>query len=124
MYTYHANVVRVIDGDTLVLDIDLGCHIWLRGEHCRLFGIDTAEVRTRNPWHKAHGLAAKAFVEDLLPRGRKVRVRTHLDRSGKYGRLLVDVDVPERNATLTQLLLAGGFEKRAQYGEVTERLES
>lgn len=91
LYYYNARVVRVVDGDTLDLDIDLGFHITIR-HRVRLVGINTPE--TFGPKAKtegAAGLAAKQFVESQLPVGCAVQVRTHLDAADKYGRLLADV---------------------------------
>ena len=87
MYTYGCEIRRVVDGDTVDVDIDLGFGIWIRGERVRLHGIDTPETRTRDRTEKAAGLLAKARVEALLPVGAKRRVTTYLD-TGKYGRTL------------------------------------
>ena len=108
MYEYRATIRRIIDGDTIVADIDLGLEIWARGQHLRLYGIDTPEVRTRDLEEKAAGLLAKARVQALLPPGREVTIRTHKDRSGKYGRWLVTVDLPEHQCTLSELLILEG----------------
>ena len=43
LYTYRANVVRIIDSDTIVADVDLGLDVWRHDEHLRLFGINTPE---------------------------------------------------------------------------------
>ena len=48
LYTYKANIVRVIDGDTVVADIDLGFDVWLRKEHLRLVGIDAPENKANS----------------------------------------------------------------------------
>ena len=48
MYEYKAKLVRVIDGDTIDVDIDLGFKVFLQKERVRLFGINTPESRTRN----------------------------------------------------------------------------
>jgi len=92
-YIYHANIVRVIDGDTIVVDIDLGFNQWMHDQHIRLAGIDTPETRTKDLDEKARGLAAKAFVEGHLPAGTKVFLdsREFKDQSGKYGRILGDI---------------------------------
>lgn len=44
-YLYRAVVVRVVDGDTINVDIDLGFYVWIKKQRIRLFGIDTPEVR-------------------------------------------------------------------------------
>ena len=48
MYEYKCKIDRVVDGDTVDVDIDLGFGIWLRKERVRLYGIDTPECRTRD----------------------------------------------------------------------------
>lgn len=97
-YFYKANVVRVIDGDTIVCNIDLGFNTWINNEHVRLLGINTPETRTRDPIEKKAGLEAKAFVDNLLSfHNNKVILETVFDATGKFGRTLaivyiVDVD--------------------------------
>ena len=65
MWTYRAKVVRVIDGDTVDVDIDLGFGIWQKNERVRIMGIDTPESRTRNKIEKKFGLAAKAKLKSF-----------------------------------------------------------
>ena len=60
MYEYKCKVVKIIDGDTVDVDIDLGFGIWVHKERIRLFGIDTPESRTRDLEEKHFGLKAKA----------------------------------------------------------------
>ena len=58
MYEYRCNIVKVIDGDTGDVDIDLGFGVWLRDQRVRLYGIDTPESRTSDPFEKQYGKAA------------------------------------------------------------------
>ena len=88
MYKYRAIVSRVVDGDTIDLDIDLGFSVWLNSERIRLEGIDTPEIRTKDKEEKKYGRMAKEFVEDKLPVGAKVTVMTKIDKEGKFGRML------------------------------------
>ncbi len=81
---YNCTLVRVIDGDTIDVDIDLGFTVWLRKERVRLAGIDTPESRTRNLAEKALGLAAKERLIELC--GEKLQVKSL--GKGKYGRIL------------------------------------
>ena len=62
-YRYNAKVMRVVDGDTLDLEIDLGFNIKIN-ERVRLFGIDTPETRTRDLEEKKRGLEAKEYVRE------------------------------------------------------------
>ena len=62
MHEYRVNIVKVVDGDTVDVDIDLGFGIWMKNERVRLFGIDTPESRTRDLEEKKYGLAAKEYL--------------------------------------------------------------
>ena len=79
MYEYRVNILRVVDGDTVDVDIDLGFGVWMHKERVRLYGIDTPESRTRDLEEKKYGKAAKAFLEAKLKEG------THLLRTFKDG---------------------------------------
>ena len=63
MYEYKCKVTRVVDGDTVDIDIDLGFGVWLHKERVRIYGIDTPESRTRDKVEKRFGLLAKEFVK-------------------------------------------------------------
>jgi micrococcal nuclease len=86
MYEYKATIVKVVDGDTVDVDIDLGFDVWLRNQRIRLYGIDTPECRQRNKAGKAHGLLAKAYVQKALIVGRTYALTTK--EKGKFGRFL------------------------------------
>jgi len=66
MYEYRVHILRVVDGDTVDVDIDLGFGIWLRNERVRIMGIDTPESRTRDKVEKVFGLAAKKRLKNFL----------------------------------------------------------
>jgi micrococcal nuclease len=96
MYEYKAEILRVIDGDTVDVDIDLGFGIWMKKERVRLYGIDTPESRTRDKTEKIFGLAAKNRLKELL--GKKCVLKTFAardgeDMKGKFGRILGDFHV-------------------------------
>lgn len=86
MYEYKCKIVKVVDGDTVDVDIDLGFGIWIRNERIRLYGIDTPESRTRDKTEKRYGLYAKSFLKNALRTD--CVLRTQKDRSGKFGRVL------------------------------------
>ena len=88
MYEYKCRIDRVVDGDTVDVDIDLGFGVWLRKERVRMYGIDTPESRTRDLEEKKYGLAAKAFVLAFLPVDSMQTLRTKKDGKGKFGRIL------------------------------------
>ena len=89
MFEYNCKIVRVVDGDTVDVDIDLGFDVWLKKQRIRLYGVDTPQSRTRDLEEKKYGFAAKAFVEKHIPVGSKQILRTKLDDArGKFGRIL------------------------------------
>lgn len=88
MYEYRCKLRKVVDGDTVDIDIDLGFGVWLQDERVRLFGIDTPESRTRDLEEKKYGLAAKAFVEKHLNEEWLILKTKEYDAKGKFGRIL------------------------------------
>jgi len=86
MYEYSAKIVRVVDGDTVDVDLDLGFGIVYANQRIRLYGIDTPESRTRDLVEKVFGKIASKFLEGKL--GERCKIRTRKDGKGKYGRIL------------------------------------
>ncbi len=85
MYIYKATILKIVDGDTLDLDIDLGFGIH-RKQRVRLEGIDAPELKDSNKLAKEAAKESKKFLESLLPVGLQVQlVSTSYD---KYGRVL------------------------------------
>lgn len=95
MYEYHCKVIRVVDGDTVDVDINLGFGIVYSNQRIRLYGIDTPESRTRNRIEKKYGLYAKEFLKARL--GESCTLRTRLDGKGKFGRILGEFIVDDVN---------------------------
>jgi micrococcal nuclease len=98
MYEYRCHVLRVVDGDTVDVDIDLGFGVWLKNERVRIMGIDTPESRTRDKVEKEFGLAAKKRLKELIGGKSGPILRTQIDKSGedakgKFGRILGDFNV-------------------------------
>ena len=85
MYTYNARVVKVVDGDTVDLDIDLGFGVVLRKQRGRLWGINAPESRTRDKAEKKRGLAAKNRLRDILSLNNNELCFISKEK-GKYGR--------------------------------------
>ena len=113
MYQYRATIVRVIDGDTVEADVQLGFHVSLRAMF-RLSGINTPEVRGPE---RPLGLAAKAYLQvllnDLTDGSRELLIKTKKDKTGKYGRYLAELWVGEVN--LNQTLVESGHAERTHY---------
>jgi len=103
MYEYPCKIVKVIDGDTADVDIDLGFGVWLKKQRIRFYGVDTPESRTSDKKEKVYGLMAKEFVQKHLPLDSIQVLRTRKDGKGKYGRILGEFVV--NDTTLNQLLI-------------------
>jgi len=95
MYEYPCKIVRVVDGDTVDVDIDLGFSHWIHNERIRLYGVDTPECRTRDAQEKAAGFLAKGFVEDALHVGGTYKLQTK--EKGKFGRYLGTIFITRKN---------------------------
>ena len=97
MYEYRCKIVKIVDGDTVDVDIDLGFGVWLHKERIRLYGIDTRESRTRDLDEKKYGLIAKSWIEKFMPLGSTQTLITQKDKSGKFGRILGKFRVNDGN---------------------------
>ena len=100
MYEYKAKVIRVIDGDTMVCDVDLGFSITIR-ERIRLRGINTPEVRGTQ---KKRGLEVKEIVRSMIE-GKEITLQVY--KKGKYGRFIADIII--NDITLSDYLLVQGL---------------
>jgi micrococcal nuclease len=110
MYEYRAQVNRVVDGDTVDVDIELGFGIVLTDERVRIMGIDTPESRTRDKVEKVFGLASKERLKSLL--GKTTVLKTQIakdgeDMKGKFGRVLGDF-VSEDGRMITDIMIEEG----------------
>ena len=123
MYEYECEIVRVVDGDTVDVNIDLGFGVWMRKQRIRLYGVDTPESRTRDLVEKKYGLAAKAFVKSHLPKGSPQTLKTKLDGKGKFGRILGEfvIEVQYGNTTINELLIKSHHAVR-YYGQSKEAI--
>ena len=104
MYDYKAKLVRVVDGDTIDAEIDLGFDISVK-KRIRLVGINTPECRTRDLEEKAKGLAAKDRVKAILAENPKFNLES--TELGKYGRVLgkIHINILDGTESLTQICL-------------------
>ena len=91
MFEYRCKLVKVVDGDTVDIDIDLGFGVWLNDQRVRLYGIDTPESRTRDPEEKIYGKAAKQFVINFLDDENLILKTKVYDAKGKFGRILGEI---------------------------------
>ena len=85
MFDYRCKLTRVVDGDTIDVNLDLGFNVWHKAR-VRMLGIDTPEKRTRNLEEKVLGLASTARLKELL-NGKIVEIECSKEK-GKFGRVL------------------------------------
>ena len=106
-YEYSAKLDRVVDGDTCDALIDLGFNTWVK-KRIRFYGVDAWESRTRNKEEKVKGLAAKAFVKDLLENSDEGKFSIISHGVGKYGRVLGELFVKGHDTSVNELLKEHG----------------
>ena len=104
---YSCKLVRVVDGDTADAMIDLGFDVWVKSR-IRFYGVDAWESRTRNKEEKVKGLAAKAYVKDLLENSDEGKFSIISHGTGKYGRVLGELFVKGETKSLNDLLIENG----------------
>jgi micrococcal nuclease len=111
-FWYAATIRRVVDADTIDLDIDLGFSIHSK-QRVRLARVDAWEVRGEE---REQGQVAKARVEELLPLGKVVYVQTHKDKTGKYGRYIAEIWLSAASpVNLSDLLVEEGHAEYVKY---------
>ena len=111
-HEFKAKLVRVVDGDTIDADIELGFSIFMR-DRIRLMGIDTPESRTRNLEEKSWGLAAKhRLIELLAETDGEFILKTEDMEKGKFGRVLgtIMINGKDANQSLIEEKLAIPYE--------------
>ena len=110
MYQYKAHITSVYDGDgAFDAVVDLGMGIEYKRK-IRLFGVDTPEMRGEQ---KVAGKIVRDFVRNLIL-DKDVIIQTHYDKSGKYGRLLANIEVAEGD--LADILIGEGYAKEYDGG--------
>lgn len=106
MYTYTAMVVKVVDGDTLQLTIDLGFRMTYRA-NCRLNGLNTSELNSKVGDERLDAIRSKEFLEGNCPTGTLVKVIS--SKLDKYGRPLVELY--NGDVHINQLMIQEGYAK-------------
>jgi len=109
MYTYKAAVTDVIDGDTIVVDFDLGFGTWLKGQHVRLAKINAPEMKGAT---LQAGTESKEFLKKLVL-NKWVTIRTEKDGKEKYGRWLGTIMIEEDKnlIEINSKMVAEGYAK-------------
>lgn len=87
LYHYRGIVIKVYDGDTITVDVDLGFKISMNQQKFRLYRINTPEVRGPE---KPQGIKSRDWLRERIL-DKEVMLVTHKDKQGKYGRWLADI---------------------------------
>lgn len=103
-YIRRATILSITDGDTVVLDTDLGCDIHITMK-CRLSGINAPEKNTQA------GKEAKKYIESLLSVGDEITIKTYKDEKEKYGRYLAVLFIPSSTISVNQMMIDAGHAK-------------
>lgn len=104
MYRYKVWVTRVVDGDTVDVDIDLGFGMTYKKQRVRMVGIDTPESRTRDLEEKFYGKASKKFLKDLLEHySDDIQLVSH--DKGKFGRILGELFIGNNKLSVNKQMI-------------------
>ena len=122
MYEYGCVIRKVVDGDTVDVDIDLGFGVWMKKQRIRLFGMDTPESRTRDLEEKKYGLLAKQQMEQWLPVGSRQPLVTVKDKAGKFGRVLGQFKIDDPLLTINTWMVHNHYAAE-YYGQSKEEIE-
>lgn len=103
MYQYKVTVTRVVDGDTVDVDIDLGFSVVLKKQRVRLYEIDTPESRTRDKEEKKFGLASKEYLKNTLLAAKNIYLISY--DKGKFGRILGELFIDDNDKSVNMQMV-------------------
>ena len=115
MYEYKANLLRVIDGDTIEVDVDLGFGVWVRKQSMRLARINAPELKVVVDGHRVvnpAGTSAREWLEKVLLLESAlgpITIITIKDRLDKYGRMLVELMYSGDRKSINDEMVSAGF---------------
>ena len=110
MYQYACRINKVLDGDTVNIDLDLGFNIILANQHVRMTGIDTPESRTSNKEEKPRGMLSKKKLSEQVPVGSWQKITTSRpdNNDDKFGRILGEF-ILEDGTNVNQWLIKNNY---------------
>jgi micrococcal nuclease len=110
MFEYYVKkVTKVVDGDTIDVDIDLGFDISFTSR-VRLAGIDTPESRTRDLAEKALGLESKEYLKNHLKDAKSIVIKTEkMNSTEKFGRILGWLYVNGETVSVNDMMINDGY---------------
>jgi micrococcal nuclease len=110
-FIYDAKVIKIVDGDTIDAEIDLGFNVKIK-ERIRFAGINTPELKSKDPNERSRALKAKQFVEEWFKKYNYHCVLKTIKsepKKGKYGRYIAYVMDPLQRECLNTILLEKGL---------------
>ena len=127
MYRYKVSIVKVVDGDTVDVDIDLGFGMSYKKQRVRMLGIDTPESRTRDLVEKKFGKASKKHLKGILEAAESIELVSH--DKGKFGRILGDLFIGSNETSVNQQMIddhhavayTGGNKEETEAGHMANR---
>ena len=127
MYRYKVSIVKVVDGDTVDVDIDLGFGMSYKKQRVRMLGIDTPESRTRDLVEKKFGKASKKHLKGMLEEAESIELVSH--DKGKFGRILGDLFIGSNETSVNQQMIldhhavayTGGNKEETEAGHMANR---
>ena len=124
LYVYRIkSITKVVDGDTIDADIDLGFDISLT-KRIRLAGIDSPESRTTNLKEKALGLETKEWLKKTLEDAKDILIKTEKpDSTEKYGRIIGHLFINDQETSLNNQMIDEGYALAYEGGKKDMDLE-
>ena len=127
MYRYKVSIVKVVDGDTVDVDIDLGFGMSYKKQRVRMLGIDTPESRTRDLVEKKFGKASKKHLKGILEAAESIELVSH--DKGKFGRILGELFIGDSSYSINQQMIdehhavayTGGNKEETEAGHMANR---
>ena len=106
MYEYTIKLNKVIDGDTIIADIDLGFDVWLKDQYIRLNGLDAPEIKSKDKLHRAAGLLAKTKLTEILSSAKGLSLKSDKFEAedDKYGRVMGTIWIDQETNVNAYLL--------------------
>jgi micrococcal nuclease len=102
-------ILKVVDGDTIDADIDLGFSISLE-KRIRLAGVDTPESRTADANEKKYGLQSKEWLKHKVENAKNILIKTELpDSTEKYGRIIGHLFINDQETSLNDQMVVEGY---------------
>lgn len=112
MYTYQCTTIRVIDGNTVDAEIDLGFNVTIR-QRIKLYGVNVADIRSNDETTRNNAVASKNKLAELL--GQEFICETIMNKRGKAGRTMGKVytlDYTGSKVDVNQQLIDEGYAEK------------